>query len=174
MKSLVFILPVICLLVYNASGQTAAADNKVSESVTFSTKPTGRAVYGIFEGRTPSLEVNQQLGGGLPLDHDHLKWQLILFQDSITLKPTTYQLITEMFNHRPLKGKWRIINGTQTNPKAATYVLETNLPGKAIYLLKGDNNVLFIQDENRDYRVGNHNFGYTLNRVQKVLRPAGN
>ena len=172
MKPFIFILTAFCLFAYNASGQTTATDNKVSESVTFSAMPKDPTVYGIFEGRSPSLGVNQQLGGGLPSDYDHLKWQLILFRDTVTLKPTTYRLTTEMFDRRPLKGKWRIAKGTKTNPAATVYVLETSLPGKSICLLKGDENVLFILDEKLAFRVGNRDFGYTLNRVQKVLRPA--
>lgn len=37
-----------------------------------------------------------------------------------------------------------------------------------LYLLKGDDNVLFILDENKELRVGNEDFSYTLNRVELV------
>jgi hypothetical protein len=172
MKQLIFILSA-CLglsLTHSAKGQTAAIDNKISESITFREMPKDAAVYGIFEGRTPCFEISRQLGTNLPPDCDHLKWQLIFFRDTLTLKPTTYILTTEMFEGRPLKGKWKITRRTKTDPTATIYVLETNLPGKSIYLLKGDENVLFILDENRKFRKGNQDFSYTLNRVHKVLR----
>ena len=175
MKQIIFIL-FACfgfLLSNNAEGQTAATDNKISESITFREMPKGRAVYGIFEGRTPCFEISRQLGANLPSDCDHLKWQVIFFRDTLTLKPTTYILTTEMFERRPLKGKWKIIKGTKADPAATEYVLQTNLPGKSIYLLKGDENVLFILDENHKFHTGDQNFSYTLNRVNKVRRLSG-
>src|SRR5882724_4697884 len=146
MKRLIYILSACfgLLLTHHANGQTAAADNKVSESITFSEPPKGLAVYGIFEGRTPCAEVVRQLKADLPPGCDHLKWQVIFFRDTVTLKPTTYILTTEMFGHRPMKGKWKIAKGTRTDPAAVVYVLDCGLPGKSIYLEKGDENVLFI------------------------------
>src|SRR5882672_1377696 len=94
------------LATYDTKGQASATDNKVQESITFSDMPKGPAVYGIFEGRTPCCEISRQMGVDMPVGLDHLKWQLILFRDSVTLKPTTYSLLTEMFNRQPLKGKW--------------------------------------------------------------------
>jgi len=46
--------------------------------------------------------------------------------------------------------------------------LETGRPGAYFYLLKGDENVLFILDENKAFRNGNEDFSYTLNRVELV------
>ena len=169
MKS--FIILSVCLgllLTHRVKGQTAAADNKVSESITFSEPLKGRDIYGIFEGRTPCMEFSRQLKSGLPSDCDHLKWQVIFFRDTVTLKPTTYLLTTEMFGRRPLKGTWKIGKGTRTDPAAIVYVLDYGVPGESLYLLKGDENVLFILDENRDFRTGDPDFSYTLNRVHKV------
>ena len=126
MKQLIFILSACAglSLALCVKGQTAAADNKVSESITFSQKPNGPAVYGIFEGRTPCSEISRQLGAKLPADCDHLKWQIIFFRDSLTQQPTTYLLTTEMFEHKPLAGKWKITRGTRNNPAAVVYVLK--------------------------------------------------
>jgi len=170
-KPLVFILSA-CLglsLSDSARGQTAAADNKVSESVTFGEMPKGKAVYGIFEGRSP-CGISRQMDPNMPSDCDHLKWQLILFRDTITLKPGTFSLTTEMFDRKPLKGKWTIIRGTGNDPKAVVFALNYG-SGKVLYLLKGDENVLFILDEKREFLAGDRDFSYTLNRVHKVLRP---
>jgi hypothetical protein len=38
-------------------------------------------------------------------------------------------------------------------------------------LYKGDENVLFILDEKREFLAGDQDFSYTLNRVHKVLWP---
>jgi len=176
MKQFIYIL-CCCLglsLTQLAKGQTAAADNKVSESITFSEPPKGPSIYGIFEGRTPYFQILRQSGadspaaGTLPADYDHLKWQLILYRDSVTLRPTTYTLTTELFARQPLKGTWRIIRGTRVDPSALVYALDYGQPAQSIYLLKGDENVLFILDKDREFRTGNLDFSYTLNRVIKV------
>lgn len=166
---MITIAAISCLLSHTAIAQTAAADNKVSGSVTFTKKPKSLGVYGIFEGRSPCRQISLQLGANLPADCDHLKWQLTLFRDSITFKPTTYLLTTEMFGGRPLQGVWRIVRGKMPSPTAIVYVLETGLNGKLLYLLKGDDNVLFILDEKFRLMTGDRDFSYTLNRVNKVL-----
>lgn len=157
----------IVLAGFQANAQTAHRDNRVSESITFSAKPAGPGVYGIFEGRTPCQTINRQLQGGLPSGLDHLKWQLILFRDSLTRQPSTYSLKTEMFGNQPITGRWRISRGKKT-----IYILQPDRPGRPLYLLKGDKNVLFILDEKREPLTGDKDFSYTLNRVHKVLRPA--
>lgn len=158
-----------CFLgIQNIQGQTAAADNKISESITFSEPPKGLAIYGVFEGRTPCVEICKQLGAELPRDCEKLKWQLILFRDSLTHQPTTYSLGTELFDRKALKGKWQMTKGTPTDPRAIIYVLNYGKQGQSIYLLKGDDNVLFILDKNRRFQTGNEHYSYTLNRVKKV------
>jgi hypothetical protein len=114
------------------------------------------------------MELSRQLRSGLPPDCDHLKWQVILYRDTTTLAPTTYQIKTEMFGRRPLKGNWKITRGTKTDPAAIVYALDYGVPDESLYLLKGDENVLFILDENRAFRTGNLDFSYTLNRVHKI------
>jgi hypothetical protein len=171
MKQL-FLIPLACLTLsigHSVRAQTAAADNEVSESITFNEMPKGSAVYGIFEGRSP-CGISRQMGADMH-DCDHLKWQLILFRDSITLKPTTFLLTTEMFDRRPMSGKWKIGRGTRNNPKAVVLALSYGKPDQVLYLYKGDENVLFILDEKQEFLAGDKDFSYTLNRVNKVLRP---
>ncbi|CAN5283028.1 hypothetical protein BH09BAC6_BH09BAC6_06610 [soil metagenome] len=173
MKQFIFILSpcLVLFLAQSASGQTSAADNQVSESVTYKEMPKGPAVYGIFEGRSP-CGISRQMGAGMPDGCDHLKWQLILFRDAKTLEPTTYILTTEMFNRTPLKGKWNIGRGTPNDPKALVFALSYGRSGNVLYLYKGDENILFILDEKREFLAGDQDFSYTLNRLHKVLRPA--
>jgi hypothetical protein len=175
MKQLIFIFSA-CLslsLIHSAKGQTAATDNKVSGSVTFREMQKGPAVYGIFEGRSP-CGISRQMGADMQAGCDHLKWQLSLFRDTKTLQPTTYILTTEMFDRKPLKGKWKIIRGASNDPKAVVFALSYGQLGQVLYLYKGDENVLFILDEKRGFLAGDQDFSYTLNRVHKVLRPFPN
>jgi len=173
MKKLIFILSatVSLMLAANAQGQTAASDNIISESITFGDMPKGKGVYGIFEGRSPCEAMSRQLGAKMPADLDHLKWQLILFRDSVTLKPTTFTLTTEMFDRKPLTGNWSIVKGTKNSLAAPYIALDWRKPDKPLYLLKGDENVLFILNENFEILTGDADFSYTLNKVIKVKKP---
>lgn len=155
------------LLVHAQSGaQTAARDNIVAESITFKDPPTGTDIYGIFEGRTPCNPISRQLGATTNPDCDHLKWQVIFYRDTLTFAPTVFVLTTELFDRRPLKGKWEIAD--KKNSAGALLALHYSANRKPLYLLKGDDNVLFILNDNRQMLVGNRDFSYTLNRVKKV------
>jgi hypothetical protein len=161
----------VLLLIVNTqlSAQTAAKDNIISESITFKDPPTGADIYGIFEGRTPCSPISKQLGATVAPDCDHLKWQVILYRDTLTLAPTAFTLTTELFDRRPLKGKWEIAEDKE-NTAGTLLVLYYSPNRKPLYLLKGDDNVLFILNDNRQMLTGNEDFSYTLNRVKKVRR----
>src|SRR5436190_17391082 len=128
MKKNICCLAIGLLYVQLITAQTAAADNKVAESITFSEPLKGPGIYGIFEGRSPRAAISKQFGADLPEDRDLLKWQLVLLRDSVTMLPLSYRLTTEMFDRRPLTGKW-IIN-KELIKAAIVYVLEAIVPGK--------------------------------------------
>lgn len=178
--TLIIIATGFCCLSANLStAQTAAADNKLSQTVTFRPIPKGPAVLGVFEGRPPCHEVAKQLKVSIPADCQKLKWDLVLYRDPQTLQPTTYTLslvgggdVVKLadggsYQEKLLRGKWTITRGIKSNPAAEVYGLETS-PGAYMYLLKGNENVLFVLDEHREFRVGNEDFSYTLNRVELV------
>ena len=158
----------LLLLMFNAqlNAQTAAKDNIISESITFKDPPTGADIYGIFEGRTPCNPISKQLGATVDPDCDHLKWQVILYQDTLTLAPTAFTLTTELFDRRPLKGKWETAD--KKNTAGILLALYYSANRKPLYLLKGDDNVFFILNDDRQMLRGNQDFSYTLNRVKKV------
>ncbi|MBO0948448.1 hypothetical protein [Fibrella forsythiae] len=56
----------------------------------------------------------------------------------------------------------------ETNPTSRPRYENTHY----VYLLKGDDNVLFILDQTRGFRVGTADLSYTLNRVDS--QEAGN
>jgi hypothetical protein len=159
--------------------QTAAIDNKLSQSITFRPIPKGTSVFGIFEGRPPCNGLAKQLKISTPADCEKLKCNLILYQDPATMQPTTFALTIigggevvkaadgSSYLQKVIKGKWTIIKGTESNPAATIYGLEIGM-GAYLYLLKGDENVLFVLDENKVFSVGNEDFSYTLNRVELV------
>ena len=124
----------------------------------------------------------RQLKIATDADCAKLKTDLALYHDPATLQPTSYVLTIvgggdivnqdgNTYRMKRLEGKWKIVKGTKSDPDAVVFQLELGKPGDYFYILKGDENVLFILDENKECRVGDEDFSYTLNRVELV---AGN
>lgn len=167
------------LLVYLSPAQTAMADNKISQTITFRSIPKGPAVAGVFQGRPPCQGIMQPLSLQTDAGCVKLKCSLTLYRDPATQQPTTYSLFIvgggdvvrqggDSHREKTLEGKWTIAKGIPSNPDAMVYRLETGKPDQPLYLFKGDDNVLFVLDENKQFRVGNRDFSYTLNRVELV------
>lgn len=161
----VFVTTFYSLFVNLSEAQTAAVDNKLSQSITSHPIPNGSSVFGIFEGRPPCQQIARQVDSPATAECTKVKWRLTLYQDSIKKQPSNYQLLGRFL---PTEGKWKIIRGIKSNPDAEVYQLELAKTGTYFYFLKGDENVLFVLDEKKEFRVGNENFSYTLNRVELV------
>ena len=124
---------------------------------------TGSHVYGVFAGRTACHEFMKELNLDANPDCIKRKMKIILYQDSVTGKPTTYE--TKGMAKWSGKGNWFILHGTPSDPRAT--VFQVKLDEKtSLYLLKGDDNVLFILDRNKNLLIGNAKFSYTLNRAK--------
>jgi hypothetical protein len=63
------------------------------------------------------------------------------------------------------KGNWYILQGTPTDANATVFQLKLDAT-TSLFLLKGDDNVLFILDRNKNFLIGNEKFSYTLNRAR--------
>ena len=120
-----------------------------------------------FVGKTPCKELAAKLNISSSIDCFKLKWDLILFQDPEKNYPTTYELRRTGHRESVIKGKWIVSKATKTNPDAIVYQLDPDKPNESLLLLKGDDNVLFFLDANRNLLVGNGDFSYTLNRLRK-------
>ena len=107
-----------------------------------------------------------------------VKWTLTLYQDPVTLKPTTYKLSsvnrfivkgTNMYSEPGTKseaeGKWIIVKGTKTNPNSIVYRLESDKPGTSISFLKISDKLIHLLDSDGKLMIGNESFSYTLSRV---------
>jgi len=179
-NSLIVTVTAVCFVLANFSmAQTTSADNKLSQFVTSHSIPNGSSLFGVFQGRPACAGTANQLGVEIPADCAKLKWSLTLYKDPATLQPSTYELWivgggdvvkTEGGSYRQkiLNGKWKIVKGTRSNPNAELYEMELTQSGNHFYLLKGDENVLFVLDENKEFLVGDEDFSYTINRVELV------
>ena len=178
---LVALVMALSLFVNFLKAQTAAVDNKLSQTITSRPIPKGRSVLGVFEGRPPCRGIAKQLSIATDADCAKLKCILIFYRDPVSFQPTKYTLSISgggdvvnqeggSYRQKVLKGKWAIAKGIKSNPDAEVYRLDLGKPAAYFYLLKGDDNVLFILDENKEFRTGNDEFSYTLNKVELIPR----
>lgn len=126
-------------------------------------------LIGVFDGRTPCLDLAKQLDEKTTSECIKIKWRLALYKDAATTNAGTYELVGFVYKKdRPRTGKWHSIKGTKRNPDATVYQLDQ--AGKEpIFLQKVDDNILFFLDEDKNLMVGNSDFSYTLNRITKSL-----
>jgi hypothetical protein len=158
MRTIYFIIS-FCLILQTSIAQITSVKNIPPDISTQREIPTGPEVYGVFEGRSPCTGIAELFGNDPSLTCIKVKWRIFLYHDPASGAPTNYKI-----QGRP-DGKWRIIKGLPGNPSANIIVLETPKP---FYLFKADENILFMLDENKNFRVGNADFSYTLNRVRLV------
>lgn len=129
------------------------------------TTPPGSVVLAYYEGRTACKELMAALQEGYREACAKRKLSLILYVDSATRRPSSYKI--RGVGIRSGKGKWTIEKGTPTDPEAVVYRLD--MGAVSMLLLKGDEQVLFILDQDKRFLVGNAKYGYTLNRVMDKL-----
>jgi len=121
-------------------------------------------VYGAFEGRSPCQEIAKQLNLQVSESCWKAKWSMVLYADPVTSKPAAFEIKGSIFKDG-WQGKWSIIRGMPANTNATIFELKPENDGRSLFLLKADENVLFILDQRKNLMVGNTNFSYTLNRV---------
>ena len=160
---LTFIVVLACFSTY---AQTKGVENEPYLTTSSKPIPSGKEVYGIFEGRGACQELAAVLKKEVSPDCFKTKWSLNLYQKPDTQAPTTYVLEGSFFRQAIRKGNWRIIKGTKEDPDDLVFALEADNQ-QPIFLLKGDDNVLFFLDNDKNILTGNEHFNYTLNRVQK-------
>jgi hypothetical protein len=164
-KIITYFITCFSILPMVSEAQIIATSNQPSETYSRSRKPRviDPSIYGVFAGRTPCQEFLKELN----LDERPVcakrKMGLILYYDAATHAPTFYE--SHGMGKWTGKGKWYIVRGTTADPDAFVFQLELDAT-TSLFLLKGDDNVLFILDRNKNFLVGNANHSYTFNRVR--------
>ena len=159
---------IICFLIVIFSiatgmGQLLSTSNKPSQTSSRSALAAGPSVYGVFVGRTPCREFMREMNLEVREECAKRKMGIILYHDPVSHQPTAYE--TWGMDKRTGKGKWHIVRGTSVDPEATVFQLELN-SNTSLFLLKGDDNVLFILDRNKNFLIGNAAFSYTFNRAR--------
>lgn len=154
---------IIGLSFFYTRAQVISTSNQPSQVYPGGGLETGANVYGVFAGRTPCQEIMAALNLEERTECIKRKTRIVFYQDSATGKPTTYE--TKGMGKWSGKGNWHIVQGTPTDPRAI--VFQVKLDAKtSLFLLKGDDNVLFILDSKKNFLIGNSKFSYTLNRAR--------
>lgn len=153
------------LLVRPAAAQEARTANVPSKTTSRTPVAEGPTVLGVFDGRFPCAEIARDWKLPVRSECEKVKWSLTLFRDPATGGPTTYRLRGALNESRLREGRWAVLRGTSTDPEATVYQLDPDRPDVSIYLFRGDDNVLFVLDQQRRFRVGTDYLSYTLNRV---------
>lgn len=157
---------IVCLVMLSSATYAQSSPAKKMFPTTFSSGiPADKTIYGVFEGRIPCQEISRQLHITASAACTKRKVGLFLFHDPVTNKPTTYKISGMGTDIK--EGEWHIIKGMPGNADAIIYQLDTGR-GK-LYLLRGDDNVLFVLDNNKNFLIGNADFSYTLNGVRNKL-----
>jgi len=137
-----------------------------SRSYAVAPVPTDRSLFGVFDGRSPCQGIARELGIGVSAGCIKVKWRITLWHDPQTKTPTRYRMEDSLHRRAPREGNWTIIRGTQTEPNAIIYRLAPTETEAALFLLRGDDDVLFFLDRNLKPLIGHGEFSYTLNRKQ--------
>lgn len=120
-----------------------------------------RSVVGVFEGRTPCGATAVQFTGFPSENCEKIKWRITFFQDAAG-KPSTFAF---KGTRATRQGKWTIERGAAANRNAVVYRLQCDPPGPSLLLMKVDDNLLLVMDQDRNLLVGNASWSYTLSRT---------
>ena len=116
----------------------------------------------VFEGRTPCQELSTLLALNKSDACNKMKWYILFYTDSLSGKPSYYLKGGIGYRKETMeRGNWEIITGINGR---IIYKLNPDDRAYSLYLLKGDDNILFFIDSNGQLLVGNEDFSYTLNR----------
>jgi len=122
-----------------------------------------------FEGRTPCQELSRLLGLNKGEACNKMKWHIIFYTDAVTGEPSYFLKGGIGYRKETMeKGKWQIIKGKNGR---IIYRVKPDNEAYSLYLLKGDDNILFFTDPEGRLLVGNEDFSYTLNRRKEEHPP---
>ncbi|MEW6736728.1 MAG: copper resistance protein NlpE N-terminal domain-containing protein [Acidobacteriota bacterium] len=118
----------------------------------------GDPIFAVFENRIPCT------------DCEKIKFSLALYQDRETKMPTTFKLArvyVSKGNDRTInEGTWVITHGTNLDPDAVVYQLDSNVPQEFRSYWAIGENILFILDQDMNPRIGDGRYSYTLNKMR--------
>jgi hypothetical protein len=173
MKSL-FLLIAACALVTTTACATARPQMTSPAPL-----PADSSIHGVYEGLTPCSYLTRPLPQ-IPADTncEQMIWKFILYQDPPTGAPTTYTLDSAYGVPQQgtnglegggtaiaMEGTWSVVKGTQADPGAVVYQLNSDQLQPAVSFLKLNEDLLHLLTSEKTLMVGNAAWSYTLNRT---------
>ena len=136
-------------------------------------------LYGVFQANTPcSVEARPLPQIPADVECEQMKWNLVLYQDSVTGTPTTYHLTSSYGMAKPntndlvdggtpivMEGNWTLTTGTKSDPVATIFQLTDNNSQVTVSFLKVSDDMLHVLNSEKSLLVGNGAWSYTLNRM---------
>lgn len=124
----------------------------------------GDPIAAVFEGRIPCFESGY-------VNCDKIKVALVLYEDQETKAPTTYKLarvyVAESLEgaRQVVQGDWTKSVGTNLDPDAEVYELDSNAPPEFRKYWKIGDGILLMLDEGLMPKVGTAGWSFVLNRT---------
>src|SRR5688500_9339235 len=137
-----------------------------SEAVTVTRPEADSVAVAVFEGRTPCATIATEFTGFPSQNCEKIKWELTLFRDSQTQRPSAFLYRGTRSSRR---GTWTIHRGTVFDANAQVYRLTPTPPGRVLSLLSVDDKVLVLLDADGRVVVGDASWSYVLNRTDRNL-----
>ena len=177
--SAVMLLTVTACANVSTNIPTPASTQQMPATPVPSPVPLGSELYRVFQANTPCSAEARPLPQ-IPADAEceQMKWNLVLYQDSATGDPTTYNLTSSYGMAKPntndlvdggisvkMEGTWTITTGTKTNPQATVYQLNPNDTQTAVSFQKISDDMIHVLSSEKTLLVGNGAWSYTLNRM---------
>ena len=126
------------------------------------TPATSDSLMGVFEGRTPCGQVAVAFTGFPSQNCEKIKWQLTLYRDSSSGRPTTFLYEGTRTTRR---GPWTTRRGSASDPNARVFQLAPVSTGEPLFLLSVEDDVLLLLDSQLSVMVGDASWSYVLNRT---------
>jgi len=148
---------------YSINNMSPAFTSQISPSLSHKQSVLKDSIA--YEGRTPC-----GVPGIVPSGKEcyKLKWYIVFYADASNNQPGTYRLYgTPNRKKGGVKGEWKIITGADGR---ITYQLYDDAGKVFIKLLKTDENILVFTDASGKLLVGNEDFSYTLNKMDRFLK----
>jgi hypothetical protein len=127
----------------------------------------------VFDGRMPCYAPLLALNGKTTNGCNLVKCRIIFFYDNRSHSPSSIKFYTIHVGTGGMRylatGKWITMRGTKRDPNSILYQLQINSdqPQQHLTFLKGDDNILFLLDDELNCMAGNDYCSFTMNRVRK-------
>jgi hypothetical protein len=158
-------IAILTITIGKAYSQSEGLSNVPSKTTTRAPIAEGLDVWGVFHGRVPCQEMAGELQIPVESNCEVFKWAFTFFKDPATGKLTTYKWEGSLFRDKAVEGQCQLLKGIPGNPEAVVLQLVAGKAGYPLFFLKGDDNVLFILDKDKNLMKGNDYLSYTFNRV---------